>query len=83
MFQEFLRTFHDSETFSPKRSGRGLDNRLVAAACHEFKPSTTENLPCRGAMYFKSVNRGMQAQVSSSSLACGSKLRGLSPKALN
>ncbi|GFU77571.1 hypothetical protein TNCV_3499431 [Trichonephila clavipes] len=25
-------------------------------ACHEFEPSTTEDPPCRGAMYVKSVD---------------------------
>ncbi|GFX64789.1 hypothetical protein TNCV_4682641 [Trichonephila clavipes] len=63
-------------------------------AYHEFEPSTAEILSCRGAMNVKSesskrpligvvVRRWeVQAQVSSSSLDYGSKLRGPSPKAL-
>ncbi|GFW29503.1 hypothetical protein TNCV_744451 [Trichonephila clavipes] len=64
--------------------------------CHEFEPSTTKVPPCRGAMYVKSVEssnvlllvwcgsweRAVLAQVSSTSLDHGSKLRGPSPKAL-
>ncbi|GFX60031.1 hypothetical protein TNCV_4557121 [Trichonephila clavipes] len=68
-------------------------------ACHEFEPSTTENPPYRGAMHVKSIEssnvlplvwcksweRGASsaAQVSSSSLDHGSKLRGPSPKAFD
>ncbi|GFS99331.1 hypothetical protein TNCV_1601411 [Trichonephila clavipes] len=62
--------------------------------CHEFKPSTTKDPLCRGEMYVKSVESSnvlllkwcgslkWPAQVSSSSLDYGSKLRGMSPKAL-
>ncbi|GFU73570.1 hypothetical protein TNCV_3360101 [Trichonephila clavipes] len=63
--------------------------------CHEFEPSTTKDPPCRAAMHVKSVEssnvlswcgmvvrRGVPAQVSSTSLDHGSKLRGPSPKAL-
>ncbi|GFT63688.1 hypothetical protein TNCV_871141 [Trichonephila clavipes] len=63
------------------------------AACHEFESSTPENLPCKGVMHVKSVEAekssrwwgvkvwrwGVPAQVSSSSLDHGSKLRDLSP----
>ncbi|GFU69904.1 hypothetical protein TNCV_2470071 [Trichonephila clavipes] len=60
-----------------------------------FEPSTTKDPPCRAAMHVKSVEaetssrwcgvvvrRGVPAQVSSTSLDHGSKLRGPSPKAL-
>ncbi|GFV66828.1 hypothetical protein TNCV_2901851 [Trichonephila clavipes] len=62
--------------------------------CHEFEPSTTKDPPCRGEMHVKSVESSnvlllqwfgsekRPAQVSSSSLEHGSKLRGPSPKAL-
>ncbi|GFY08743.1 hypothetical protein TNCV_5006561 [Trichonephila clavipes] len=59
--------------------------------CHESEPSTTEDPPCRGVKHAKSdessnvlplVRRGVPAQVSSTSLDHGSKLRGPSPKAL-
>ncbi|GFX33289.1 hypothetical protein TNCV_1796621 [Trichonephila clavipes] len=57
-------------------------------ACHEFESSTTEDSLCRGAMFVKSVESsnvhplvwcgrlgvGVLAQVSSSSLAHGSKM---------
>ncbi|GFX38100.1 hypothetical protein TNCV_3836991 [Trichonephila clavipes] len=66
-------------------------------ACHEFEASTYKDPLCRRAMHVKSVERsnvlmlvwsgswvrvGVSAQVSSSSLDHGSKLRGPSPKAL-
>ncbi|GFT67141.1 hypothetical protein TNCV_782961 [Trichonephila clavipes] len=60
-------------------------------ACHEFKPSTTIDPPCRAASLSRaqmssrwcgSWERGVLAQVSSSSLDYGLKLRGLSSKAL-
>ncbi|GFX95614.1 uncharacterized protein TNCV_4826281 [Trichonephila clavipes] len=61
------------------------DSRL---ACHDFEPSTTKDPPCREVMHFKSAEaqtsshcrgvvarRGVPAQVLSSSLDYGSKLR--------
>ncbi|GFV74327.1 hypothetical protein TNCV_5127701 [Trichonephila clavipes] len=64
--------------------------------CHEFKPSTAEDPPYRGTMHVKSIEaqtyslwssvevrrKRVPAQVSSSSLDLGLKLRGPSPKAL-
>ncbi|GFV78658.1 hypothetical protein TNCV_1889641 [Trichonephila clavipes] len=63
-------------------------------AWHESEPSTAEHPLCTGAMLVKSaessnvlpmlcqLEEGMPAQVSSSTLNHGSKLRGPSPKAL-
>ncbi|GFX40937.1 hypothetical protein TNCV_2216361 [Trichonephila clavipes] len=65
-------------------------------ACDEFKSSTPKDPPCRGVMHITSAEssnvlplvwcvsseRGLPAQVSSSSLDHGSKLRGPSPKTL-
>ncbi|GFU70628.1 hypothetical protein TNCV_2971881 [Trichonephila clavipes] len=66
-------------------------------ACHEFEPNAAKDPPCRGVMHLKSVGRsnvlplvwcdvvvrrGVPAQVSSSSLDQGSKLRSPSPKSL-
>ncbi|GFX30498.1 hypothetical protein TNCV_3461491 [Trichonephila clavipes] len=65
-------------------------------ACHEFETSTAKDPPCWGGVHAKSVEvqtstrwcgvevrrGGMPALVSPSSLDYGSKLRGLSLKAL-
>ncbi|GFY11690.1 hypothetical protein TNCV_2539721 [Trichonephila clavipes] len=63
--------------------------------CHEFEPSNTKDPPCKAAMHDKYVKslklppqlvwqlgEGVPAQVSSTSLDHGSKLRSPSPKAL-
>ncbi|GFW40837.1 hypothetical protein TNCV_4368851 [Trichonephila clavipes] len=62
-------------------------------AYHEFEPSTTKDPPCKAAMLVKSVElkrppvgvvwklgEAVPAQVSSTSIDHGSKLRGPSPK---
>ncbi|GFT62119.1 hypothetical protein TNCV_3812701 [Trichonephila clavipes] len=72
----------------PKVSDRGLP-------CHKFEPSTTKDPPCKAAMHnllrAETSSRwcgvvvrrgGVPAQVSSTSLDHGSKLRGPSPKTL-
>ncbi|GFW45120.1 hypothetical protein TNCV_716221 [Trichonephila clavipes] len=76
---------------------RGRSSRVVKASdhdwpCHEFEPSFTKDPPSREAMHVISrahtscrwcgKERGVPAQVSSTSLDRGSELRGPSPKAL-
>ncbi|GFW36968.1 hypothetical protein TNCV_5018661 [Trichonephila clavipes] len=41
-----------ASTSSQGPSGQGIELWL---ACHKFEPSTTKDLPCRGAMHAKSV----------------------------
>ncbi|GFV78903.1 hypothetical protein TNCV_4080031 [Trichonephila clavipes] len=79
-----------------KKCDRGSLVVKAMESCREFDPSSAEDPPCRRAMHVKSVastnvprwcggssqERGMVAQVSSSSLDYGSKLRSTSPKAL-
>ncbi|GFT23171.1 hypothetical protein TNCV_1858891 [Trichonephila clavipes] len=90
-WSEFLNIPARMEDFQKICGGGSLVAKVTDSwqACHDFEPSTAEDLPCKGEMHVKSVESSnalplvwrVAAQVSSSSLDHGSKLQAPFPKA--